>query len=360
MSSWRRRLVAAMSEELGTARGEARFLADRTAAAARSAGKAAEAAAAEAERKRAKFTAIHERVTATLGSRRVQTVGGAAAAVSNAASLAAPVAAGAPWRGWIPYPALAEGPAPLLRVGTVDGSATEDEPALPALVALLDRGHLSLAPDAAEALPGLLLRALGAVPAGAVRLRVYDPERLGGSLRGFAPLGEAGLLSSIGPSGLREELDALVEDVRRVNADVLAGDHASLAGLAAATGRRPEPWRVLVLIDSDIDAWPAHERAQLARLRRAGVGAGVHLLAVGDDGAGELHDLPRLTATDYTGLPGAPLRLDPAPPERTVTAAAETIAGKHRAGREPARFVDLLPGRLRAASSAAGLDGPRD
>ncbi|HLU29845.1 MAG TPA: FtsK/SpoIIIE domain-containing protein [Glycomyces sp.] len=356
MSSWRRRLVAAMTEELGAARGEARLLAERTAAAARSARKAAETAAAEAERKRAKYTAIHERVTATLESRKGQKVGAAAAAVATAASLAAPVAAGAPWHGWIPYPSLAKGPAPLLRVGAVDGSATEEEPALPALVALLDRDHLRLAPDAAEALPGLLLRALGAVPAGTVRLHVYDPERLGGALSGFAPLGKAGLLSFIGPSGLREALDALVEDVRRVNADVLAGDHASLADLATATGRRPEPWRVLVLIDSGIAAWPAHERAQLARLRRTGVGAGVHLVIVDDEADDDLDGLPRLTAAAYTGLPGAPIRLDPAPPSRTVTAAAKTLAEKHSAGREPARLIDLLPDRLWAASSAAGLD----
>src|SRR5690606_11018112 len=191
---------------------------------------------------------------------------------------------------------------------------------------------------------------------GTVRLHVYDPERLGGALSGFAPLGKAGLLSFIGPSGLREALDALVEDVRRVNADVLAGDHASLADLATATGRRPEPWRVLVLIDSGIAAWPAHERAQLARLRRTGVGAGVHLVIVDDEADDDLDGLPRLTAAAYTGLPGAPIRLDPAPPSRTVTAAAKTLAEKHSAGREPARLIALLPDRLWAASSAAGLD----
>ncbi|RRR99809.1 cell division protein FtsK [Glycomyces terrestris] len=239
--------------------------------------------------------------------------------------------------------------------GGYDNSGpTVTETSLPALIPLLDRSHLRIDSDAAHALPGLLLRAVGAVPAGLLRLHVYDPEHLGGSLSAFAALGKAGLLSFVGPSGLREALDELVETVRRVNADVLAGEHESLAALAAATGRRPEPWRVLVLLNADLAAWPAHDQAQLARLRRTGVAAGVHLVIVGDDADGPC-DLPRLTATTATAILGAPLELDPPPPAAVVTKAAKLIAEKHRAGREPARLVDLLPQRLWQASSAAGL-----
>ncbi|MCC3763820.1 cell division protein FtsK [Glycomyces sp. TRM65418] len=254
------------------------------------------------------------------------------------------------------------------RIDAGDASVTEgyDNPersvtaiSLPALVPFLDRAHLRIDTEAAHALPGLLLRAVGSVPAGLVRLHVYDPEHLGGSLSAFAALGKAGLLSFVGPSGLREVLDSLVETVRRVNADVLAGEHASLADLAAATGRRPEPWRVLVLLNADLASWPARDQAQLARLRRTGVAAGVHLVIVGDDTAGPA-DLPRLTATAYTGLRGprndaAALELDGPPPSSTITNAAKAVAEKHRAGREPARLVDLLPQRLWSASSASGL-----
>src|SRR5690606_34494873 len=122
-----------------------------------------------AERKRAGLAAVHERVAETLESRRAQTVHAGARAVVEAAALAAPTAAGAPWDAWIPYPALGKGPAPLLRVGVLDdGPAEEGAPALPALVALLDRDHLRVTADAAGALTGLLLRTVGAVPAGAV------------------------------------------------------------------------------------------------------------------------------------------------------------------------------------------------
>ncbi|WP_460545724.1 FtsK/SpoIIIE domain-containing protein, partial [Glycomyces halotolerans] len=239
------------------------------------------------------------------------------------------------------------GLAPLLRVGRFD-----EEADLPALVALLDRAHLRIDPGAESALPGLLLRAVGSAAPGLVRLHVYDPEQLGRSLSAFAPLGKAGLLSFIGPSGLREALDGLVDDVRRVNAEVLAGEHASLADLARESGARPEPWRVLVLQSAEADSWPAHERAQLGRLLRTGVGAGVHVVIVGDGGG----DLPVLTDRAYTGLPGAPLVLDPAPPAGAITAAAKTIAAAHTAGRAPARLTDLLPDRLWAGDSARGLE----
>ncbi|GAB3998250.1 hypothetical protein GCM10029992_23540 [Glycomyces albus] len=283
--------MAALADELGTARGEARLLAERTAAAAQTAGGRAEATITAAARKRTKLTAIHERMLATLRARRDQTLASGIRAAREASAEAAPAAAGATWDEWEPVAALGRGPAPLLRVGELD-----DEAALPALVGLLDRDHLALDASAAAALPGLLLRAVGSAPAGLVRLHIYDPERLGGALSAFAPLGKAGLLSFIGPSGLRETLDDLVEHVRRVNAEVLAGEHETLAGLASATGRRPEPWRVLVLVDSGIDRWHDHDRAQLARLRRTGVAAGVHLVTVGDsdeDAAADRHRLPR-------------------------------------------------------------------
>lgn len=390
MSSWRRRLVAAMGDELGRARGEARLLAERTAQAAEAERANAKRVIGEADRKQAQLRGIHQKMMTTLEARKAAVVRGGHEAAREAIAKAAPGAAGAQWADWRPESVLGRGPAPMLRIGTiadteavdhtssqslVDAGATSVtegydnsgpkaiETSLAALVPLLDRAHLRIDSSAAQALPGLLLRAIGSVPAGLVRLHVYDPERLGGSLSAFAALGKAGLLSFVGPSGLREALDSLVETVRRVNAEVLAGEHASLAELAAATGRRPEPWRVLVLLNADLAAWPAHDQAQLARLRRTGVAAGVHVVIVGDDTAGPA-DLPRLTAASYTGrrdttsastAAGAALVLDGPPPAATVTAAAKSIAEKHSAGREPARLVDLLPPRLWSASSATGL-----
>ncbi|NHW87215.1 cell division protein FtsK, partial [Escherichia coli] len=109
---------------------------------------------------------------------------------------------------------------------------------MPALMSLLDSGHVKLDGDAdgcAAVVAALLLRSLGRAAPGSVRLIGYDPDRLGGGLAGFAPLGPAGLLTFVGPGGLGRLLDDLVEQIRRINETVLAGEHASLRELAAAT-----------------------------------------------------------------------------------------------------------------------------
>ncbi len=87
------------------------------------------------------------------------------------------------------------------------------------------------------------------------------------------------MLTFVGPGGLGRLLDDLVEQIRRINETVLAGEHASLRDLAAATGRRPEPWRVAVLLGGD--ELSRHERGQLDRVVRAGVACGVHLIVRG-------------------------------------------------------------------------------
>src|SRR6266511_4109307 len=128
-------------------------------------------------------------------------------------------------------------PAPELRVGRLllpyDGE-------VPALVPLLDRGHVVVRGDdrqGDEAVAALLLRALGTTRPGTVRITGYDPENLGGGLAGFAPLAPAGVLTFVGPGGLGALLDELVDRVRRINETVLAGEYASLRELAAATVR---------------------------------------------------------------------------------------------------------------------------
>ncbi len=60
---------------------------------------------------------------------------------------------------------------------------------------------------------------------------------------------------------------------------MLAGEHASLRELAAATGRRPEPWRVAVLLGGE--ELSRHERGQLDRVLRTGAACGVHLVVRG-------------------------------------------------------------------------------
>ncbi|GIJ81011.1 FtsK/SpoIIIE family protein [Micromonospora phaseoli] len=277
---------------------------------------------------------------------------------AEAAIREAPGAGSADWPAWRPTPAGRAEPPGATRVGTVRLVGAEP---VPALVALLDGGHVALDGDAegcAAIVSALLLRSLGRAAPGGVRLVGYDPDQLGGGLAGFAPLGPAGLLTFVGPGGLGRLLDDLVEQIRRVNETVLAGEHTSLRQLAAATGRRPEPWRVAVLLGGD--ELSRHERGQLDRVVRAGVACGVHLIVRGvalpDDPA-----VTRVTVTaDGARIGTLPVRLDPPPPATLVTETCREIASVVSAGPAPTPFTDLLPpaDQMWQEDSATGLTAP--
>jgi len=262
----------------------------------------------------------------------------------QAAELEAPGAAGAPWSTWQPTPAVRRETPGALRVGEL---RLPDANPVPALVPLLDRGHVHLSGhrsgcDAVVAT--LLLRAIGAAAPGSVRLIGYDPEHLGGGLAGFAPLSSAGLLTFVGPSGLGGLLDELVDHVRRINETVLAGEHGSLAALAEATGRRPEPWRVAVLLGGE--ELNRHERGQLDRVVRAGAACGVHLV-VRDIEVADEPTVQRIIVADGTArlssCAGLAAHLDAPPPAALVTETCRQLAAQVSAGPPPAPFTDLLP-----------------
>lgn len=354
--NWRKRLVQVIGNELAEARGAARALDEQAAQAAKDTQLRTRQALARSRKRRTALAQIHERMIETLTARTDADQAAAAQAVAECAAHVSPGAASYPdWGRWEPTPQGGKSPTPLLRCGVVAHNRE-----LPALVGLRDRSHLAIADDATEALPGILLRALGSAPAGGVRLFIYDPEHLGGSLAAFAPLARAALAQFVGPSGLRPMLDDLVEDVRRINATVLAGEYSSLAELAASTGRRPEPSRLVVLLNSHLAEWSKEELAQLARLRRTGIAAGVHLVVLGSSdaevglgaGATWIHE----KSTSPTG--DLVIELDDPPPTDLITTTAKSIADNHLAGREPAQLVDLLPSEVWKESSATGLSVP--
>ncbi|GAA5188571.1 FtsK/SpoIIIE domain-containing protein [Rugosimonospora acidiphila] len=281
-------------------------------------------------------------------------VAGTAAEAVRAAELLAPGAAGDPWPEWRPTPlrrAAVPGP---VRVGTV-------APDVPALVPFLDRAHVRITgsgrAECDGVLAALLLRTLGCVPPGSVRLTGYDPEQLGGGLAGFAPLSPAGLLTFVGPGGLGRLLDDLVDHIRRVNETVLAGEFPSLRAYAEATGRRPEHWRVAVLLGADEPS--RHEQAQLARVLRTGVACGVHLILRGPpiESIVDSEFLDTLETVSADRFHDMPLTVE-APPAELVTATCRKIAAHVAAGPEPAAFGDLLPDELWTHSAATGLTAP--
>jgi S-DNA-T family DNA segregation ATPase FtsK/SpoIIIE len=280
-----------------------------------------------------------------------------AEAAANAANRAAPGAAGDEWTDWQPTPLDV---AAELRVGRL--LLPHPEP-VPALVPLLDHGHVVVRGDRRsgdEVVAGLLLRALGTAPPGRVRLIGWDPEHLGGGLAGFAPLAPAGVLTFTPPGGLGPLLDSLTDHVRRINESVLAGEYHSLRELAAATHRRPEPWRVAVLLGTG--ELSRHEQAQLQRLLRTGAACGVHLVIRGlpvetADG------IEYITAAegDHARLSSAgslPVRLDGGPPQAVLTATCRRIAEAVAAGPAPVALDSLLPAVEWQENSATGLTAP--
>ncbi|GAA4905264.1 FtsK/SpoIIIE family protein [Stackebrandtia albiflava] len=354
MAGWRTRLSRQVAEDLSTARGAARRLAQRASAAADSARTTAAEALEAARAKHSGLTATHRKVLDGITVRAEREIESAVAALCAATGPEATGPAGTRWERWRREPAPRREPMWLLRIGELAVGSAQGAERPPALAGLADHSHLRLRADAESALPGILLRTLGSAAPGMVRFTVYDPERLGGSLAGFAPLAPCGLLGFVGPHGLGDMLDAHVEHIRRINATVLAGDHASLLDLAVRTGRRPEPWRVLVVLAADMSEWTKEQRAQLTRIRRTGVACGVHLIVVGDDLPDDTDTMTvSAAATSLTGA--ARVVLDPPPGQALVTGTCREVAREYAAGPQPTQLTDLIPDVLWTESSAAGL-----
>jgi hypothetical protein len=313
--------------------------------------------AAAAEAQKVKLAVERDRRLLEIDHRHHDDLAALAGAAAAAGRAAAPGAAGSPWESWAPTPA---DDASELRVGRLllpyDGE-------VPALVPLLDRGHVVVRGDdsaADEMVAGLLLRALGTAAPGRVRLTGYDPENLGGGLAGFAPLAAAGVLTFVGPGGLGALLDELVENVRRINETVLAGEQPSLRALAAATGRRPEPWRIAVLLGGG--ELSRHERGQLDRLLRTGAACGVHLVVRGlgvANGPGvEVVDIAPAGRARLSRCGELPVRLDPGPSAALVTRTSRQIADEVAAGPAPVALDSLLPAEEWQQSASARLTAP--
>ncbi|MCW2864133.1 MAG: cell division FtsK/SpoIIIE [Actinoallomurus sp.] len=291
---------------------------------------------------------------------------------------AAPGLASAPWKRWPAQPGPSEDGPSLYRIGSVVGDIPSQagevpEPAqeaavraveIPALVPLLDAGHLRInGADMATAdavVDSLLVRIVATARPGSVRISLYDPRRLGAGLGGFHALSRPGLLTVYGVEELKDLLGSLDRDIRRIQRDVLGGGHSSLAALAEATGRRPEPWQV-VIVQSPVRDFRDDEIAHLQSVMHAGAACGIHVICrdahmtpapgietiqIGEDGS---------LRTSMTG--DLEVRVEPPPPD-LVRAVCERAV--HWAGieRDPPQFEALRPSGFWNESSAAGVRGP--
>jgi hypothetical protein len=270
---------------------------------------------------------------------------------------AAPGVASAPWERWVVDPEPSEDGPSLYRVGSVPGG-------IPALVPLLDAGHLRvIGKDMATAdavVDSLLVRIVATTRPGSVRISLYDPRRLGAGLGGFHALSRPGLLTVYGVEELKDLLGSLDRDIRRIQRDVLGGGHSSLAALSTATGRRPEPWQV-VIVQSPVRGFRDDEIAHLESVTHAGAACGIHVICrdtpladapgietveIGEDGA---------VRTSMTGE--LQVTVEP-PPADLVRAVCERAARWVGIERDPPRFAELVPHRFWGESSAPGVRAP--
>ncbi|MEU4422622.1 FtsK/SpoIIIE domain-containing protein [Actinoplanes sp. NPDC024001] len=339
----RNALVAAVRQELAEARGTARAVLA-----------AAETARGEAQNRRrlvrdayatclSQLAAAREAARDDIQRRYRSEAIRLAGHLRGLATVSATGAAGAPWRLWAPSEPEPGGRPGLLRIGTISFDETT---ALPGLIPLLDAAHLHLSGPTAtldEVITGVLLRALGSTRPGDVRLTVYDPERLGGTLAAFAPLGPA----FVGPGGLGSLLDELAEHICRVN----------------ELGRRGEPWRLVVLLADQATAaeLTAGQQAQLNRIVRTGVACGVHLMVRGLELEAD-PTVERIVVRDRNAtcdsLGRLEIRLDPPPDPERIALFCQGAANRLRPGSPHARLADLEPAKLWAESSRTGLAAP--
>jgi hypothetical protein len=362
-------LVAVVRRELAAARYAARVAQAAAAAARVAAVTQLDAVRRSAPKRREELAQARDAARVEAQARWQRETTKLSAALRELADAAAPGVAGSPWVSWRPAmksdmaASLAPG---LLRIGSLAPADPSPGPGLPALLPLLDAAHLHLTGDDLAMVDGLigglLLRALASVPPGALKVTVYDPGQLGGALAGLAPLAPAGLISFLGPGGLTPMLDDLVAQIRRINENVLGGVYTSVADLAASTGRRPEPWRVAVMLaDPQATDLSKADRAQLDRIVRTGVAAGVHLISRGIALPGELAEsiAVRADGVARTSLTGEiAVRLDSPAEAALVTAVCKTLAEQVTAGPPPVPFAALLPDEVWRESSAEALRAP--
>ncbi|MEU8125685.1 FtsK/SpoIIIE domain-containing protein [Micromonospora sp. NPDC049049] len=202
----------------------------------------------------------------------------------TAAALLAPGWSGAAQDSLTEDSPAGDGPPPFVRVGT---AAPLDDARFPALVPLVGTGHLSVDADAREPrvaglLRAVLLRLLGAAPAGALLVRAVDAT--GAALTPFGALADAGLLPppAVDVVGLRAVLTEAEQWVT-----------------PGASGRRRHDRTLLLVVAALPESTGPTDLARIETLAEQGPAAGLHLVVAGWPPAGPYSaraPLPRTTA----------------------------------------------------------------
>ncbi len=237
-----------------------------------------------------------------------------------------------------------------------------------AVAPFVGAGHLAIDRDARDPavaawLRGTLLRTLGALPEGTLRVLPVDGATLGSVFAPFRPLvdAEAWAAPVTDVAGLRAVLDEAEHQINAVQSGTLDNPPVLVVAMAAApAGAGRGEW------------------ARLAAIAHAGPGARVHLLLAGwppphmygeapprleyatclsttGDGLYAMSEPPgpHRLSLDGSGL-AAPLRLDPGAATDLVTAVCRQLAATATVARRT-DFASLMPDEIWRESSAYGL-----
>ncbi|GHJ12601.1 cell division protein FtsK [Micromonospora sp. AKA38] len=279
----------------------------------------------------------------------------------TAAALAAPGWAGTALEELAVATPPGDHPPPLVRVGT---AAPLDDARFPALVPLLDSGHLAVDADArdprvAGLLRALLLRLFAATPAGALLARAVDGTDPAGTFAGFVALADAGLLPP--PA----------TDVAGLRAVLAEAEQWVAAGTARQCGHDRT---LLVVLAALPDGATPSDLTRIEELAARGHRTGLHLVVAGWSGRPPLPQATTITvrtayalvgdppAAGFSGpgveAPGglnSPVFLDDDPPAELVAEVCRRLARQIEDGSRLA-LADLLPADgFWADGSADGL-----
>ncbi|WP_344426297.1 FtsK/SpoIIIE domain-containing protein [Pseudonocardia ailaonensis] len=290
----------------------------------------------------------------------------------------APGAAGAEgtaWLGQVPFPGAAaqsetgdpalDGIKDFPTLWRIGSGRLAPGPSFPVAVPLLEESHLRVdsrprtRARAEELVELLLLRLFSAFRPGVLRVDVWDGSQYT-LFPGLHPLSRTGLVTAHDPNDLDGLLDQLAERVHRVHSRVLSEGDTSLRDYTERTGKRSEPWQVVVLAGNRAPL-PEEQQRRLQRIARSGLTAGIQLV---------LLDLPvtvaapvesvRFTADGVRcSMTGEHIAVtpDPLPGRGEVTGACDTIVRAHEGWRSRVRgLAEFLPrDGWMTGNSAAGL-----
>jgi len=274
----------------------------------------------------------------------------------------------------------------LLRVGTLSdvvsiGNGKSHRLDVPALIPLF--GHASVVFSAAgarldsarDAMSGLLLRALAALPAGRVRLTLADHAHKGQAFSNLLELHKTirGDMVWHEPRDIGEAIKGLIEHMSTVIQKYLTNQYADLEAYNAAAVDLVEPYRILAIAD-----FPAGFDKNLAdrvlSIARNGRRVGVYVIMTIDEQAAVPHgfnldELERIcTVLRFRDnhfrwldpvLANARIRFDGPPTRAAVDRIVEVLSSEAvRADRVKVEYTRFVPAKLWQDSSKDGLVTP--